>query len=98
MNAQPVPGGQQESQEPSYLFSAGLPKQPDLKSIEALKTNAERFALNGRIFYLHTPHGFGTSKLAERAERLLGVAATKAVGFLSPGHNTCYDKRDVVVE
>jgi len=28
------------------------------------------------VFYLHTPDGFGTSKLAARAERLLGVATT----------------------
>ena len=47
-----------------------------MASIEALKANTERFALKGRTFYLHTPDGFGTSKLAARAERLLGVEAT----------------------
>ena len=58
------------------FFLAGVPGKPDLTSIEALKAKTERFALKGRIFYLHTPNGFGTSKLAERAERFLGVDAT----------------------
>ena len=58
------------------FFLAGVPKTADLKAIEALKAKTERFALKGRMFYLHTPRGFGTSKLAARVERLLGVEAT----------------------
>lgn len=58
------------------FFLAGRPKKPDLTSFEALKTKTERFALKGKIFYLHTPDGFGKSKLAARTERLLGVEAT----------------------
>ena len=60
-----------------HLFFLDTPaKRPDLRSLEALKTHTERFVLKGRIFYLHTPDGFGTSKLARRVERLLGVDAT----------------------
>jgi uncharacterized protein (DUF1697 family) len=58
------------------FFLAEPPKRPDLKACEAVKTKTEQFALKGNIFYLHTPDGFGTSKLAGSAERLLGVAAT----------------------
>ncbi len=58
------------------FFLAEPPKKPDLKTCESLKANTERFALKGSVFYLHTPDGFGTSKLAKRAEKLLGVAAT----------------------
>jgi uncharacterized protein (DUF1697 family) len=57
------------------FFLAGRPRKPDLDSLEAIKTT-ERFALKGKVFYLHTPDGFGTSKVAARAERLLGVEAT----------------------
>ena len=32
--------------------------------------------LKGKVFYLYTPAGFGISKLAARAERLLGIEAT----------------------
>ena len=58
------------------FFLAERPQKPDVKSLEALKTSTERFALKGKVFYLHTPDGFGRSKLAARAERLLGVEAT----------------------
>jgi len=58
------------------FFLTERPKKADLKSLEALKTKTERFALEGKVLYLHTPDGFGSSKLAQRAERLLGVEAT----------------------
>jgi uncharacterized protein (DUF1697 family) len=58
------------------FFLAERPQKPDLKSLDVLKAPGERFALKGRAFYLHTPDGFGTSKLAGRVERLLGVEAT----------------------
>ena len=58
------------------FFLSEPPKKPDLKGLETLKTKTERFKLKGSVFYLHTPDGFGTSKLAVRAERVLGVAAT----------------------
>jgi uncharacterized protein (DUF1697 family) len=58
------------------FFLAERPKELNLKSLEALRAKTERFALKGRVLYLHTPDGFGKSKLAARAERLLGVEAT----------------------
>ena len=57
------------------FFLTETPPNPDLKKLEAIKST-ERYALNGRAFYLHTPDGFGTSKVAERVEKALGVAAT----------------------
>ncbi len=58
------------------FFLAQAPQHPDLKSLEAIKTASERFELAGKVFYLHTPDGFGPSKLAARVEKSLGVAAT----------------------
>ena len=58
-----------------YFLDARAPKA-DLKGMTACAINGEAFALKSKVFYLHTPKGFGVSKLAERAERLLGVAAT----------------------
>jgi uncharacterized protein (DUF1697 family) len=58
------------------FFLAELAKKADLKSMEALRARTERFALKGKVLYLHTPDGFGISKLAARAERFLGVEAT----------------------
>ena len=52
------------------------PQSPDIEALNSAKAKSESFALKGRIFYLHAPGGFGISKLAQRAERFLGVDAT----------------------
>jgi uncharacterized protein (DUF1697 family) len=57
-------------------FLASAPPKPDLKALESLKTKSERFRLIDRVFYLHAPDGIGRSKLAARAEKLLGVPMT----------------------
>ncbi len=58
------------------FFLAELPDAPDLTALTDLKLADEEFVLTGRMFYLHAPKGIGRSKLAQRAERLLGVPAT----------------------
>jgi uncharacterized protein (DUF1697 family) len=72
----PFPEAHADPKSVHVFFLSERPKKPDLPALEALKTKTERFALKGRAFYLHTPDGFGISKLAERVERFLGVAAT----------------------
>jgi uncharacterized protein (DUF1697 family) len=72
----PFPKAEDNPKSVHLFFLAAPPKKPDLKSMEDLKTETERFALKGKVLYLHTPDGFGASKLAARAERLLGVEAT----------------------
>lgn len=57
-----------------FLFTA--PSQPDLGKMTEIKIKSERFALVGKVFYLHAPDGFGRSKLAANVERLLGVETT----------------------
>ena len=58
------------------FFLDAKPAKADLQAMAALAANGEEFKLQGRVFYLYTPNGFGVSKLAAKAERLLGVAAT----------------------
>jgi uncharacterized protein (DUF1697 family) len=72
----PFPEADDDPKSLHLFFLAKPAKTPDLKSLAALETNTERFVLKGAIFYLHTPDGFGRSKLAARAERLLGVDVT----------------------
>ena len=72
----PFPEADENPQSLHLFFLAERPKKPDLTSLEALRAKTERFVLKGKILYLHTPGGFGTSTLAGRAERLLGVATT----------------------
>ncbi len=57
-------------------FLASAPKAPDLAALEKMRKPNERFALKGKVLYLHAPDGVGKSKLAARIERSLGVAGT----------------------
>jgi uncharacterized protein (DUF1697 family) len=58
------------------FFLAARPRSPDIEALNNAKAGREAFVLKGKVFYLHTPDGFGTSRLAQRAERYLGVDAT----------------------
>jgi uncharacterized protein (DUF1697 family) len=65
--------------DPSSLhlgFLASTPESPDLKKLDGLKKESERFHLADRVFYLHAPEGVGRSRLAATAEKLLGVPMT----------------------
>jgi uncharacterized protein (DUF1697 family) len=72
----PFPEAAKDPKSLHLFFLAEVPRKPDLKSFESLRTKNERFELKATTLYLHTPDGFGRSKLAARAEKLLGVAAT----------------------
>ena len=58
------------------FFLAEKPPSPDLKTLDELKIESESYALDANLFYLHAPDGIGRSRLAARAEKLLGVDAT----------------------
>lgn len=76
MAGNPYPEAEAEPKSLHLFFLDEAPKHPNLKSLDAIKTGSERYKLAGKVFYLHTPDGFGPSKLAARAEKLLGVPAT----------------------
>ena len=58
------------------FFLESAPEQPDMARLQSLKAPSESFALIGLVFYLHTPDGFGRSKLAAAVESALGVKVT----------------------
>ena len=65
--------------EPSSLHLWFLEERPAAAGVcvlEALRSPTERFALHGKVLYLHAPLGFGISKLAARAEKTLGTRGT----------------------
>lgn len=76
ITSNPFPEAEADPKRLHVFFLASKPSAPDLESLEKLKGPTERFQLTGAGFYIHTPDGFGTSKLAEKAERYLGVRAT----------------------
>ncbi|HEY6633881.1 MAG TPA: DUF1697 domain-containing protein [Rhizobiaceae bacterium] len=64
---------------PRFLHAAVLAAVPENAKVEALRTYAkagERVEVVGKVAYLHTPGGFGTSKLAEKFDKGIGVPNT----------------------
>jgi uncharacterized protein (DUF1697 family) len=64
---------------PTKLHAAVLEAEPAPERVEALRALAapgEGIIVVGKVAYLHTPHGFGTSKLAIRFDKGIGVANT----------------------
>jgi uncharacterized protein (DUF1697 family) len=64
---------------PKFLHAAVLDGKPDEEKVDALRAFAkagERIEVVGKVAYLHTPNGFGTSKLAEKFDKGIGVPNT----------------------
>ncbi len=64
---------------PKFLHAALLAGKPEAAKIEALRAVAaeeERIEVVGEVAYLHTPNGFGTSKLAAKFDKGIGVPNT----------------------
>lgn len=62
-----------------FLHAAVLAEKPRQGTVEALRAFAkagERIEVVGKVAYLHTPDGFGTSKLAEKFDKGIGVPNT----------------------
>lgn len=76
MAANPFPAAESEPKSLHLYFLAAVPDHPDVKELESFRKESERFVLDGNVFYLHAPDGIGRSKLAARAERLIGVPMT----------------------
>jgi uncharacterized protein (DUF1697 family) len=72
----PFPGATEPG---NMLHAAILDGEPPEGAVETLRAHAagrERIAVVGRVAYLHTPDGFGRSRLAERFDRGIGVPNT----------------------
>jgi uncharacterized protein (DUF1697 family) len=64
---------------PKFLHAAVLARKPEPAKIEALRQAAspgERIEVVGNVAYLQTPNGFGTSKLAVKFDKGIGVPNT----------------------
>ena len=64
---------------PTTLHAAVLAAAPDparVAALQALGRGHDRIEVVGEVAYLHTPDGFGRSKLGERFDKGIGVANT----------------------
>ncbi len=60
-----------------HLFFLSAPADPEaVDRMMATKSDREDFVLTDGVLYLHTPDLLSGSKIAKKAERLLGVSAT----------------------
>lgn len=76
VRANPFPTAESDPKSLHVSFLAEEPTSPNCDDLNEIKSESESFALRGSTFYLHAPDGIGRSKLAARAEKLLGVSAT----------------------
>ncbi len=74
--ANPFRRGEREPESLHLFFLDSVPRQPDLETLESIKTESEQFKLIQRVFYLYAPDGIGRSKLAAKVEKALGVTVT----------------------
>lgn len=74
--ANPFPEAELEPKTLHLYFLGSEPENADLKALESIRREKERFKLEGKVFYLHAPLGIGRSKLAAQVEKSLGVAVT----------------------
>lgn len=74
--ANPYPQADAEPKSLHLYFLELPPPAPDIAAMKKIAVAGEQFVLRDKVFYLYAPDGIGKSKLAERVERLLGVAAT----------------------
>lgn len=72
----PFPQADQKPQTLHLFFLAQPAKAAQIDAMNELKAKSEQFVLKSKVFYFYTPNGFGISKLAAKAERLLGVDTT----------------------
>ena len=72
----PYPDAVGEPKSLHVYFLDASPTAPNLDGLASLRTGDESSSLDGDAWYLQVPGGLGRSKLAAKAERLIGVPAT----------------------
>jgi uncharacterized protein (DUF1697 family) len=55
---------------------ASAPKAEDVERVRGCAVKGEEIEVVGGVAYLHTPHGFGTSRMAEKFDAWIGVTNT----------------------
>jgi uncharacterized protein (DUF1697 family) len=72
----PFPEGEKDGKTLHAFALETAPAADRIAKLEELATSRERLKVVGKVLYLHLPDGFGTSKLAVRADKVIGVTAT----------------------
>jgi uncharacterized protein (DUF1697 family) len=73
------PFGKAAANAPTTVHAALLesaPRTEDIERICACAVQGEEIEVIGNVAYLHTPYGFGRSKMAEKFDKWIGVTNT----------------------
>ncbi|HEY1173335.1 MAG TPA: DUF1697 domain-containing protein [Verrucomicrobiae bacterium] len=73
------PFAKHAAEAPTSVHAALLesaPKKEDVERIRACAVKGEEIEIVGDVAFLHTPHGFGRSKMAEKFDKWIGVVNT----------------------
>lgn len=73
------PFAKEAAQAPTTVHAAVLEKEPkmaDVEKLSELAADGEGLRVMKSVAYIHTPHGFGRSKLAEKFDKGIGVTNT----------------------
>ena len=76
IDSNPFPKAQAEPKSLHLYFLSQVPEHPNLEAMNDAKSPSESFVIMDKVLYLHAPDGVARSKLASKAERLVGVDAT----------------------
>jgi uncharacterized protein (DUF1697 family) len=76
IDSNPYPEAEAEPKTLHLLFLGSVATAPDFEALAEARSPSERFHLADSVLYLHAPEGFGRSKVAAKAEKLLGVGVT----------------------
>jgi uncharacterized protein (DUF1697 family) len=76
VRSNPYPEAVDDPKSLHVSFLTSEPASADFDAMNDIKAESESFSLIGDSFFLHAPDGIGRSKLASKAEKLLGVSAT----------------------
>ena len=74
--ANPFSGDNEDPKAVHFFFLAQPDPSADLGGLAELATQGEEFLLTEGVLYLHTPNGFGRSKLVERLHRFIDAEMT----------------------
>ena len=76
VESNPFPDAETDPKTLHVFFLSKQAKSAQLSAMREIKAESENFSLAARAFYLHAPDGVGRSRLAAKAEKLLGVDTT----------------------
>ena len=76
IDSNPYPEAEAEPKTLHLFFLGSVAVAPDIEALAKARLPSERFHLTDRVLYLYAPEGIGRSKVAAKAEKLLGVVVT----------------------